>query len=252
MTAPADTAVRIAMWSGPRNISTAMMRSFGARTDCHVVDEPFYALYLERTGIVHPMREEILASQKTDPDAVIADLMGPLPAGKTVFYQKHMTHHMLPGIDLAWTQRVQNAFLIRRPEDVLASYVQKREEVSLEEIGFRQQAEIFDRVADRLGKAPPVIEGNDVLKDPAKTLALLCTGVGIPFDPAMLSWEPGRRDTDGIWAPHWYHAVEASTGFGPPREGIDASALPDHLRAIADAARPYYETLAAHALRPQD
>ncbi|WP_210183270.1 hypothetical protein [Methylobrevis pamukkalensis] len=245
-----DGVVRIAMWSGPRNISTAMMRSFGARADSVVADEPFYAAYLAATGLDHPLRAEVLAGQPTDPDAVVAGLFAPLPAGKTVFYQKHMTHHMIPGFDRSWTERVANAFLIRRPEDVLASYVAKREDVTLEDIGFLQQAEIFDRLADRLGAAPPVVEGNDVLAAPSKTLTLLCAGLGIPYDPAMLAWEPGRRATDGAWAPHWYHAVEASTGFGPPREGIEASSLPDHLRAIADAARPAYERLAAHALRP--
>ncbi|MBH0238509.1 sulfotransferase-like domain-containing protein [Methylobrevis albus] len=248
MTAQQPEPVRIAMWSGPRNISTAMMRSFGSRGDCVVVDEPFYAAYLAATGLAHPMRDEVLASQPNDPAEAAAGLFASLPAGKSVFYQKHMTHHMLPGFDLAWIGQVANAFLLRRPEDVLASYVVKRESVELADIGFVQQAEIFARVADATGKAPPVVEGNDVLADPAGTLQRLCTALGIPFDPAMLAWAPGRRDSDGVWAPHWYHAVEASTGFGPPRAGLPAADLPDHLRRIADAARPAYETLAAHRI----
>src|SRR3569623_898231 len=174
------------MWSGPRNISTAMMRSFENRPDCAVVDEPFYAAYLARTGLDHPMRDEVLASQPTDWRAVAETLMTEEPA--PVFYQKHMTHHMLPGFELDWTASCANAFLIRDPAQVLVSYVKKRAEVNLDDIGVVRQRELFDREADRLGRAPPVVEGADVLADPRGTLSALCDALGIGFDAAMLAW----------------------------------------------------------------
>ena len=194
------------------------------------------------------MRDAVLASQPTDWRVVATALTGPVPGGRAVWYQKHMTHHMLAGFGRDWMDGVVNAFLIRRPEAVLASYVAKREDVAIADIGFLQQAEIFDRVADRLGRAPPVIEGQDVLADPAATLAALCAACGIPFRAEMLAWPPGRRASDGVWAPHWYHAVEASTGFAPPRPEIAFDALPDRLKPLADAARPAYEKLRAHRL----
>lgn len=247
MSMPASP-VRIAMWSGPRNISTAMMRAFENRPDAAVWDEPYYAAYLAATGLDHPMRDDVIAAGETDPAAVAAALLGPVPRGRAVFYQKHMTHHMLPGFGLDWIGKVTSAFLIRRPESVLASYVVKREAVTLEDIGFRAQAEIFDRVADRLGAPPPVVEGNDVLADPRGTLSRLCAALGIPFSEAMLSWPPGRRDSDGVWAPHWYHAVEASTGFGPPKGDVKREELPAYLAEIAEAATPFYEKLAAYRI----
>jgi hypothetical protein len=235
------------MWSGPRNISTAMMRSFGARADTFVADEPFYAAYLATSGADHPMRSEVLASQPNDWRDVAPGLLGPTPHGETIFYQKLMTHHMLPGFGLDWMAQCRNAFLIRDPESVLASYTQKRGEVELADIGFVQQGEIFARVADGLGRAPPVVEGIDVLRHPASVLSKLCAALEIPWTEEMLAWPAGRRDTDGVWAPAWYDAVERSTGFEPPREEKkphQVSGLPDHLRAIAEAARPHYENLA--------
>ena len=213
-----DEPVRIAMWSGPRNISTAMMRSFENRADTAVVDEPFYAAYLAATGLDHPMRDEVLASQPQDWKRVADALLGPVPGGKAVFYQKHMTHHMLPGFGRDWMARCRNAFLIRAPEHVLASYTQKRADVTLADIGFVQQGELFEREADRIGRAPPVIDAADVLRDPPATLGALCAALDIPFSDRMLSWPPGRRASDGVWAPAWYDAVERSTGFARPRE----------------------------------
>ena len=236
-------SLRIAMWSGPRNISTAMMRSFENRPDCAVVDEPFYAAYLAETGLDHPMREAVLAAQPQDwrvvADALITD--DPAP----VFLQKHMTHHMLPDFGLDWTGACVNAFLIRDPAAVLGSYVERRAEVTLDDIGAVRQRELFEREADRLGRAPPVIEGADVLADPRGMLTQLCAALGIPFREEMLSWPAGRRASDGVWAPAWYEAVERSTGFAAPERAALRPPLTDALRRIADQARPHYEALAA-------
>jgi hypothetical protein len=239
--------VRIAMWSGPRNISTAMMRSFGSRPDTAVVDEPFYAAYLARTGADHPMVAEVLASQPNDWREVVAALLGPVPGGRPVWYQKHMTHHMLPEFGRGWLSRMRNAFLIRAPEAVLASYARKRASVTLADIGIVQQREMFESEAGRLGAAPPVVEAADVLANPAGVLARLCAALGIDYTDAMLRWPAGRRATDGVWAPAWYAAVERSTGFeAAPHDEV---ALTPELQRIADQARPHYEAMSAHRLR---
>ncbi|HEY1315389.1 MAG TPA: hypothetical protein VGE92_16015 [Steroidobacteraceae bacterium] len=241
--------IRIAMWSGPRNISTAMMRSFEARGDAAVSDEPFYAAYLERTGLDHPMREAVIASQPRDWRDVAAMLVGPVPGAKPIWYQKHMTLHMLDGFGRGWMAQVRNAFLIREPAAVLASYVLKRESATLADIGFVQQRALFEAEADRLGRAPPVADAADILAAPAQTLTRLCEALGIPFTPAMLHWPSGRRATDGVWAPAWYQAVEKSTGFEPPRSKT-ARELPTQLRKLAEQAQPHYDALARHRLAP--
>lgn len=245
---PDAPAIRIAMWSGPRNISTAMMRSFENRTDTIVIDEPFYAASLAVTGADHPMREDILASQPVDPHKVAAALLAPLPAGRSVLYQKHMTHHMQPGFPLDWTRAMVNAFLIRDPVAVLASYTQKWESVTLEAIGLPRQVELFEMECDRLGHAPPVIAASAVLADPRGALSALCAACGIDFSDRMLAWPAGKRDTDGVWAPAWYDAVEKSTGFGPPKPEPSIDNLSDSLKPIAEAAMPLYRRLAAHAI----
>lgn len=239
--------VRIAMWSGPRNISTAMMRSFGQRADTAVVDEPFYAAYLAASGERHPMRDEVLASQPQDWREVVRSLLGPVPDARTVYYQKHMTQHMLPGFGRDWISKVRNAFLIRDPEAVLASYVRARGVANLADIGIVQQREMFEREADRLGRAPPVLEGNDVLARPGYMLERLCAALDISYEETMLKWPSGRRSTDGVWAPAWYDAVERSTGFGAPPSPA-RQRLPDELQRVADAASPHYQVLSAHRL----
>lgn len=239
------SSLRIAMWSGPRNISTAMMRAWESRGDTAVVDEPFYGAFLSETGIEHPMRDDILNAMDTDWKSVAAAVTGPVPGGKPIFYQKHMTHHLLDGVGRAWMDQVINCFLIRDPAEVVASYAVKRGTVTMADIGMVKQAEIFRYVQDRTGATPPVLDARDVLTDPRAMLNSLCEAVGVDFDEAMLSWSAGRRDSDGVWAKHWYQSVEASTGFATytPRE----TNLSGKLQDLADACEPHYRVL--HDLR---
>jgi hypothetical protein len=238
--------VTIAMWSGPRNISTAMMYSFGNRPDCFAWDEPFYAFALRTHGNDHPMRDEIIAAYDSDWESLVAACLAPPPEGKRVFYQKHMTHHMLKGFDRFWICKLTNAFLIRRPERVLASYTKKWSDVTLRDIGFVEQAEIFDLVSDHLGRAPAVADADDVLEDPQGVLTRLCEACSIPFDDHMLSWPKGPKSFDGLWAPHWYNAVWESTGFTrPQKHDVELNSV---LSKIADEAQPYYERLRRYKL----
>jgi len=230
--------VRLAMWSGPRNISTALMRGFANRPGTLVVDEPLYAYYLAATGLDHPARAEILASQPNRWQDVAAALTGPVPDGIALHYQKHMAHHLLPEVGREWLGKLRHAYLIRDPARVVASYARVRGAPTLADLGYAQQVEIFR------AHGGPVVDAADVLRDPAGVLDRLCTALGIPFDPAMLHWPPGRRDTDGVWAPHWYAAVERSTGFAPP--DTSPVEVPVALCPLVDAARPYYDELAAH------
>ena len=248
MTETTTDPVRIAMWSGPRNISTAMMRSFENRPDCAVIDEPFYAAYLAETGLLHPMRDEVLASQPTDWRQVVRTLLGPVPDARDIFYQKHMTHHMFGSIDRGWMAQCRNAFLIRPAETVLKSYRARRATVTLEDIGYRQQAELFDAECDRLGTAPPVIDAEDLLANPPGLLKALCGALKIAFRAEMLRWPVGPRSTDGVWAPAWYGAVEQSTGFAAPARPSSAALLEAPLRRIAELAHPFYEQLTRHKL----
>ena len=240
-----DGVRRIAMWSGPRNLSTALMYAFAARGDCAVWDEPFYAAYLAATGMDHPMKEAVIAAGPTDPAAVAAACVGPVPEGKPIHYQKHMTLHMIPAFDRGFMDGVTNVFLIRHPAEVVASYSRKRENPTVADIGFVQQAELFAQVADRLGAAPPVVDSADIRRDPAGTLSRLCAAVGIAFTAAMLRWQAGPRPFDGVWAPHWYGVVHRSTGFDPP-EG-ELPVLTGEAARLCDQAMPHYDAL--HALR---
>ena len=238
--------VRIAMWSGPRNISTALMRSWGNRPDTMVIDEPFYALYLQRTGKHHPGWTEIVSQTQTDVDKIIESLLASLPADKTVFYKKQMAHHLWPGIDRTWLNAVTNCFLIRDPADVITSYLRKNPEPTIEDLGFIQQAELFDLVRCTIGAVPPIIDASDVLQNPRRTLHLLCRAVGVEFDTAMLSWPPGLRETDGIWAKYWYAEVAKSTCFQPYRS--KAEAIPVRLQKIYEQCRDAYEELYKYRL----
>lgn len=240
---------RIAMWSGPRNISTAMMRSWGNRPDTFVCDEPFYAHYLQATGREHPGRDEVIAQGETDPRLVVAQLLGPVPDGKRIFYQKQLTHHLLPEIDRGWLGAVTNCFLIRDPAEVIVSYIKKNNDPALEDIGFVQQAEIFDWVRENRRRIPPVVDAHDVLENPEKILGLLCAAVGAEFTEAMLSWPPGLRETDGIWAKHWYGEVADSTGFRRPAARREPAPVPERLRTVYERSRECYERLYEYRLR---
>ncbi|MFL6538657.1 MAG: HAD family hydrolase [Chthoniobacterales bacterium] len=237
--------VRIAMWSGPRNISTAMMRAWENRPDTFVVDEPFYAFYLNETHANHPSAAEVIASGETDWQKVIAYLTGDPPNRASVFFQKQMTHHLLPRVDRGWLAQVTNCFLIRDPAHVIASYLKKNYEPTAEDLGFPQQIEIFEVAARLSGSTPPVIDADDVLRDPGRVLRLLCERVGVDFTDAMLCWPPGLRARDGIWATHWYSEVEKSTGFLPYRE--TSAAVPPQLASVHEQCERIYREL--HKLR---
>jgi hypothetical protein len=213
-----------------------------------VCDEPFYACYLRDTGRAHPGADEVIAHGETDWRKVIAQLTGPVPNSKPIHYQKQMTHHLLPGIDRSWLAHVTNCFLIRDPAEVIISYIKKNNDPTLDDIGFVQQAEIFDWVCARTGAVPPVVDARDVLENPEKILRLLCEAVAVEFTEAMLSWPPGLRDTDGVWAKHWYAEVERSTRFQKP-EARETVEVPDRLRDVWQRARECYERLCVHRLR---
>jgi hypothetical protein len=237
----------IAMWSGPRNISTAMMYAFGNRPDCEVWDEPFYAFSLRERGNDHPLKQEILERYDSRYETIVTRCLSPPPPGKTLFYQKHMTHHMLPGFDRRWIQKLTNAFLIRDPLRVLSSYARKWQEVSLRDIGIVEQWEIFELVADALGSAPIVVDAEDVLSNPPAVLRSLCHALNIDFSETMLSWPPGPKPFDGLWGSHWYNAVHASGGF-ENRPTFVMAPLPRSLQKIADDAVPVYQRLRSHRL----
>ncbi|MEL6615757.1 MAG: hypothetical protein AAFQ43_08470, partial [Bacteroidota bacterium] len=263
MTEPlASDPVRIAVWSGPRNISTALLRAWGSRADTHVTDEPLYAAYLAATGKDHPGRADILASQPTDWREVAAHLTGPLappdqgpgqaPASgekPTLWVQKHMAHHLLPEMGRDWLDGFRHAFLIRDPAAMLASLVKVIPDAQLEDTGLPQQVELFERTADRLGYAPPVLDGRAVRAAPEAQLRALCAALDVPWDPAMLSWAPGPRETDGVWGPVWYQRLYTTTGFEPPEASGGAAdapeiTVPESLAPVLEVARPLYDRLA--------
>ncbi|HSU67848.1 MAG TPA: hypothetical protein VLJ39_13310 [Tepidisphaeraceae bacterium] len=234
------------MWSGPRNISTAMMRAWGNRADTVVCDEPLYAHYLKTTGRDHPGGAETIEAGETDPTKVVQFLLGPVPGGKPVFYQKHMTHHLLPAMDRGWMRGLSNAFLIRDPREMLTSFIKHVPDPTLLDTGYPQQVEIFELVRNWTGAIPPVLDSKHVLDHPRKMLELLCEALGVEFSERMLSWEPGLRDTDGIWAKYWYKEVVHTTSFQPYRP--KAEKLPTELHDLLDQCLECYERLYAHRL----
>ncbi len=240
--------MHLAMWSGPRNISTAMMRSFGNRPNTKVVDEPFYAHYLlNRPDVSHPGRDEVIAHHETDARMVADELVAPLPEGVELYYQKHMCQHMIEGVPLDWLDRVTHVFLIRDPRDVVRSWAKVVERVTLEEIGLPKQVELFRQVQADTGSVPAVIDSDNVLADPRGVLSKLCERIGLAFDERMLHWEPGPRDYDGIWAKHWYDNVNRSTGFErrtPKSDPVDPRYEP-----LIEEAQTLYDELAVHRIQ---
>ena len=236
------------MWSGPRNISTALMRSFSSRPDCFVSDEPFYGAFLKETGADHPMRDEVIASMETNWRKIADTLAGDPPDGSPIWYQKHMAHHMVGPIAPDDLEGMTHAFLIRDPRLMAASYARKRETVTADDLGLRLQREFFDRECNRLGHAPPVIDSAYVLAEPEGVLSQLCWMLGINWDMAMLSWPGGPHPQDGVWAAHWYGHVEASTGFEPAEPGEPPELEPE-LQRVADACMDDYQHLSRFALR---
>jgi hypothetical protein len=244
---PTQTPLRIAMWSGPRNISTAMMRAWGNRPDTFVCDEPLYSHYLRVTGLPHPGAAEVIAHHESDWRKVVTWLTETVPEGKPIFYQKHMTHHLLSEIDRSWLGSVTNCFLIRHPQEVITSYIAKNNAPMLEDVGFIQQAEIFDWVRAHTGIAPPVLDAREIQENPRRMLGLLCDALGVEFNEAMLSWPPGLRATDGIWAKYWYKEVESSTSFRPYKPKPEA--VPERLTGVYAKCLEFYERLHAQRLR---
>lgn len=232
--------LRLAMWSGPRNISTAMMRAWENRPDCLVVDEPFYACYLKETGLKHPMHEEILRVQSSD-WSVVAKQLTTDHDNVAIYYQKQMTHHMLPTADLQWCANLQHCFLIRNPFDVVNSYREKMQRILIEDIGIIRQWELYQSISEVTGQNIPVIDAAQVLKNPGNVLKKLCERLSIPFAKQMLQWPAGSRESDGVWAPHWYQVVEKSTEFAPYQaKNISLTA---EQAAVAEASMSAYENM---------
>jgi len=240
--------MHIAMWSGPRNLSTAMMYAFAQRHDCAVWDEPFYAAYLKMTGIDHPMRDEIIVAGETDPAKVAAACKGPIPDGKAHWYQKHMAQHMVPGMPLDWAYSVTNVFLIRHPAHVVASYAKKREQPTLDDLGFVRLLQIFYQLSGASLEPPIVLDSADIRKHPAEMLRKLCDRLKIGYDPAMIHWPEGGNAADGVWAPVWYGAVHASSGIAG-EEG-EPPALSGDYAKLVEAALPHYGRLAEYVIKP--
>lgn len=237
--------MRLAVWSGPRNLSTAMMYAFGARNDTWIWDEPFYAAYLNATGLEHPMRAEIIADGHQDYASAIAACLDRAPEEKPVYYQKHMSQHMIAGADRSWINECTNVFLIRHPARVIASYAAKRENPTLDDIGFRQQAELFDQVCQNNGVAPPVLDSAFVRQDPERALKSLCDAINLPFQAQMLRWRKGGHKNDGVWAVHWYGAVWQSEGFANAEGPLPV--VPEALKLVLDEAMPFYERMLSSA-----
>ena len=242
-----QSVLRLSIWSGPRNISTAMMRAWGNRQDTLVFDEPLYAHYLRETGKPHPGAQEVIAAGPADAAEAIARMLAAPPVGKQICYYKQMAHHLLPQLPRDWMRRMTHAFLIRDPREVIASYVKHVAEPALEDTGYPQQLEIFRLVRGWTQKIPPVVDARDVLTDPRAVLTRLCEALGVDFSERMRSWPPGRRETDGVWAKYWYKEVEKTTSFGKYED--KPRAIPPHLHGLLDECQSYYRELYQHRLK---
>jgi len=234
------------MWSGPRNISTALMRSWESRSDTFVIDEPFYAHYLSVTNVDHPGRDEIVQSGETDQSVVSKGLISDIDDSCSIYFQKHMTHHMIPSVGREWMKDVVNCFLIRDPKDMILSYTKVNSNLSMHLLGLEDQYELFEYVTKINGRAPPVIDSKDILLDPRETLRLLCEKIGVVFSEEMLSWSKGVRDTDGIWAKYWYENVINSTGFNTYTEKNEV--IRDEYLQLYEDCLKIYEKLSKHKI----
>ncbi|NNF54693.1 MAG: HAD family hydrolase [Acidimicrobiales bacterium] len=228
------------MWSGPRNLSTALMRSWGNRSDTEVMDEPLYAHYLATTGVDHPVAQEVIAAGPVDLEAAVAACVRPpLAPPATVSYQKHMAHHLLPAMDLGWIEPGVNLLMVRHPRRVIASYARVRQAPTLEDLGLPQQVALQNRFGPL-----PVFDADRFLADPESALVKMCRCAGVPFDSKMLKWRAGPRVSDGPWSAHWYGSVEASTGFAPaPSDDPGSVAVPPALEQLASEATVIYHQL---------
>jgi hypothetical protein len=236
--------LRVNLWSGPRNVSTALMYSFAQRADTRVVDEPLYAHYLRVSGAEHPGRDEVLAWQENDGAKVVREvILG--PCDKPVLFMKHMAHHLVE-IDRAFLARCANVILTRDPTDMLPSLAENLRTPTLRDTGCAMQTELVTELR-ALGQDPPVLVAAEILRDPKSVLAKLCARLAIPFDAAMLSWKAGARPEDGIWAPHWYASVHRSSGFEPYKK--KSAPFPERLRPLLEECRPYFAELSRLAIR---
>ncbi|MCH9693978.1 MAG: sulfotransferase [Gammaproteobacteria bacterium] len=237
----------ICLWSGPRNVSTALMYSFAELAEIRAVDEPLYGHYLRVSGSDHPGRDEIVTSMNCDGDAVMTSLLEQQDqADGSRLFLKHMAHHLVD-LSLEFLTRTDNVFLIRDPRQMLPSLTIQLPDAGLPDTGLQRQWELYVQLVEN-GQRPAVLDSKQLLLDPAGVLQKLCTHLDLRFDPAMLSWRPGAREEDGIWAPHWYHAVHQSTGFSSYVEKTD---FPEHLLPLLQECEPWYEKLYQHALRAE-
>ncbi len=236
---------RIHLISTPRNLSTAIMYSFAQRKDTRVVDEPLYAAYLMSSGAEHPGREEILNAYDTDPQQVITATFQKGEGQHDVLFVKNMTHH-LTGLDLHFLEEVTNILYIRNPKQVLTSYAKVIANPVSEDIGIKEQADLF-RFLCKKNRKPIVLDSGELLKNPEKVLSELCVACGVHFDSNMLQWEAGPRPEDGIWAKYWYANVHQSTGFVPQKSS--SSPLPEYLEPLYQELKPYYELLFQHSIK---
>ena len=232
---------KIAMWSGPRNISTAMMRSFENREDTYVIDEPFYAYYLKKTNLNHPLRQEVISSQESRLNNIIESITGLIPNNKMIWYQKHMVHHIPRNINMDWVKSFENCFLIRHPKDVIISYSKRNSINGIGDLGYIHQKYLFQKIKKITGKYPSVFDSKDILLNPKKYLKIMCNDFKIDFSEKMLDWPKGPRETDGVWASYWYKNVMNSTSFNIYKES--KKKFPPKYNYLLEECLPYYEYL---------